>query len=75
MGRIASGVIVIGQATQFNSVSTGLRTGDVIHTLNRTPIESVEQLRSAAAQFKPGDPVVLRIERQGRLQYLAFEME
>jgi len=73
--RISSGVIVIGLAPQFNSVNTGLRTGDVIHTLNRTPIESVEQLRSAVAQFKAGDPVVLRIERQGQLQYLAFEME
>jgi serine protease Do len=73
--RIASGVIVIGQAAQFNLVSNGLRTGDVIHALNRTRIESVEQLRSAVAQLKPGDPIVLRIERQGQLQYLAFEMD
>ena len=73
--RIASGVVVIGQATQFNSANTGLRTGDVIHALNRTPIDSLEQLRSAVAQLKAGDPVVLRIERRGQLQYLAFEME
>jgi serine protease Do len=73
--RIGSGVIVVGQAPGFNSVSSGLRAGDVIHALNRIPIESVEQLKSAVAKLKPGDAAVLRIERQGQLQYLAFEME
>ena len=73
--RIARGVVVVGQAQGFNSVDTGLRPGDVIHSLNRTPIESVEQLQSAVAQLKAGDAAVLRIERQGQSQYLAFEME
>ena len=73
--RIGTGVIVVGQAPGFNSVKTGLRTGDVIHSLNRMPVESVEQLNSAVAQLKPGAAAVLQIERQGQLQYLAFEME
>jgi S1-C subfamily serine protease len=47
----------------------------VIHSLNRTPVKSVDQLKSAVAQLKPGDPAVLRIERRGQFQYLAFEME
>jgi serine protease Do len=73
--RMATGVIVIGRAPGFNSVSTGLQPGDIIHALNRTPIESVEQLKSAVAQLKSGDAVALQIERRGRLHYLAFEME
>lgn len=73
--RLGRGVIVVGQAPDFGSVDTGLRLGDVIHSLNRTPIESVEQLKSAVAQLKPGDAAVLQIERQGQFQYLAFEME
>jgi serine protease Do len=73
--RIGSGVIVVGRAPGFSSVSTALRAGDVIHSLNRTPIESVEQLKSAVAKLNPGDAAVLRIERQGQFQYLAFEME
>ncbi|HVO63654.1 MAG TPA: trypsin-like peptidase domain-containing protein, partial [Terriglobales bacterium] len=72
--RILEGVVVIGQAPGFNSVDTGLQPGDVIHALNRTPIESVEQLQSLVAQLKPGAAAVLRIERQGQFQYLAFEM-
>ena len=73
--HIGTGVIVVGQAPGFNSVHTGLRAGDVILSLNRAPVESVEQLKSAVAQLKPGDAAVLRIERKGQFQYLAFEME
>jgi len=73
--QIGSGVIIVGQAPGFNSIDTGLQVGDVIHSLNRTSIESVEQLKSAVAQLKPGDAAVLRIERKGQFQYLAFEME
>jgi serine protease Do len=73
--RIGTGVIVVGQAPGFNAVRTGLRTGDIIHSLNRTPVESVEQLNSAVAQLKAGAAAVLQIERQGQFQYLAFEME
>ncbi|HYZ86145.1 MAG TPA: trypsin-like peptidase domain-containing protein [Bryobacteraceae bacterium] len=73
--RVRSGVIVIGQAPGFNSVNTGLRQGDIIHSLNRTTVESVDQLKSAVAQLKPAEAAVLRIERRGQFQYLAFEME
>jgi serine protease Do len=66
---------VVGQAPSVNSIDNGLQPGDVIHALNRTPIESVAQLQSVAAQLKAGDAAVLRIERQGQFQYLAFEME
>ncbi len=70
-----TGVVVVGQAPGFSSANTGLRVGDVIHSLNRTPVASIEQLRSAANELKPGDSAVLRIERDGQFQYLAFEME
>jgi serine protease Do len=73
--RIRTGVIVVGQAPGFNSVNTRLRVGDVIHSLNHTPVESVEQLKSALSRLKPGDSAVLQIERRGQFQYLAFEME
>jgi S1-C subfamily serine protease len=73
--RIGIGVLVVGQAPGFNSVATGLRVGDVIYSLNRASIGSLEQLKSAVAQLKPGDAAVLGIERKGQFQYLAFEME
>jgi serine protease Do len=73
--RSATGVIVIGLARGFDAVDTGLQPGDVISSLNRTPIKSVVDLRTALGRVKPGDGVVVRIERLGRFRYLAFEME
>jgi serine protease Do len=73
--RLPSGVVVVGRAAEFNSADSGLQAGDVIHTLNRTSIDSVVTLRTAVRALKPGDAVVLQIERSGGLQYLAFDME
>jgi serine protease Do len=73
--RISSGVVVVGRAAEFNSADSGLQAGDVIHSLNRTPIDSVVTLRTAVRALKPGDAVVLQIERGGGLEYLAFDME
>jgi len=73
--RVSDGVLVLERAWSFDSVETGLQAGDVIHSLNRSPIKSIEQLKSAVAGVKRGDSVVLHIERMGQFQYLAFEME
>ncbi len=73
--RIPSGILVVAEVAEFNSINAGLHTGDLIHALNRAPLGSVEQLRSALRQFKPGDAIVLQIERDGQMQYLPFEME
>ena len=54
---------------------TGLQTGDVIHSLNITPITSMDELRAAVQHLKVGDPVVLQVERTDGLTYLSFEME
>jgi serine protease Do len=54
---------------------TGLQTGDIIHRLNTTPIDSMDTLRTALASLKTGDPVVLQVERDGGLMYVSFEIE
>jgi serine protease Do len=73
--RMASGVIVAARTAFGASADSGLVTGDVIHAMNGTTIISLEALSTAIQRVKPGDPVVLQIERDGQLQYLAFEME
>ncbi|MFZ0899390.1 MAG: trypsin-like peptidase domain-containing protein [Candidatus Sulfotelmatobacter sp.] len=73
--RIASGVIVLGRAADLTTPETGLQTGDVIHSLNITPITSMGELRAAVQHLKVGDPVVLQVERSDGLTYLSFEME
>jgi serine protease Do len=73
--RIPSGVVVLGRAADLFLPDTGLQAGDVIHQLNTTPIRSMDTLRSAVQPLKPGDPVVLQVERADGLTYVSFEME
>ncbi|HEX8813229.1 MAG TPA: trypsin-like peptidase domain-containing protein, partial [Terracidiphilus sp.] len=63
--RIPSGVIVVGRAADPIMPDTGLQTGDVIHQLNTTPIDSVSTLRAGVQALKTGDAVVLQVERDG----------
>jgi serine protease Do len=72
--RIRSGVLVVAQALDAGSTQTGLAAGDVIHTLNRTPVGTLEDLRAALHVLKSGDAVALGIEREGGLLFLPFEL-
>jgi S1-C subfamily serine protease len=67
--------VVLAESGGPNVVDTGLQAGDIICAIARTPLQSVSQLRATLNSLKSGDPVVLQIERDGKLQYLAFEME
>ena len=72
--RIRAGVLVVAQALDAGGTPTGLEAGDVIHTTNRTPIGTLEDLRAALRALKSGDAVVLGIERAGGLLFLPFEL-
>jgi serine protease Do len=71
--RVSSGVVVIGRTS--NSSRLDLSQGDIIHAVNREIVRNVEVLRELVAQFKPGDPVVLLVERQAGLGFISFEMD
>jgi serine protease Do len=73
--RIPSGVIVLGQAADLITPETGLQTGDIIHSINTTPVTSMDELRSSVRSLKTGAAVVLQVERSDGLTYLSFEME
>ncbi|MCU1293407.1 MAG: peptidase and chymotrypsin/Hap [Bryobacterales bacterium] len=70
--RISSGVVVVAQSPELNSFTSNLHAGDIIHSFNQTPVESVQQLRSMLHSMKPEQAIVLQIERAGKLQYVAF---
>lgn len=69
------GVIVAALAAGPASSETALQVGDVIHEVNGAAVTSVESLNRAMEKLKRGDAVALFIERDGKLQYLAFEVE
>jgi S1-C subfamily serine protease len=73
--RSESGIVVVAQVAGSRTVDTGLKTGDIIRAIGRTPLQTVSQLQAIVRELKPGDPIVLQVERNGKLQYLAFEMD
>ena len=73
--RMGSGVIVAARTNFAATVDSGLQTGDVIHAMNGTPIISMDALNTGIKALKTGDSVVLQVERDGKLQFLSFEME
>jgi serine protease Do len=73
--RSDSGVVVVAQTAGPSVVDTGLETGDIIRAFDRTPLQSTSQLQTMVRNLRSGDPVVLQVERKGKLQFLAFEMD
>ena len=66
---------MVAQISGSNASDTGLEAGDIIRAVDRTALQSTSQFETLVRDLRPGDPVVLQVERKGKLQYLAFEME
>src|ERR1700722_17079420 len=73
--RSDNGVLVAGLLGGEPATAADLGAGDVIRAVNGQPLDDSQQLRQILAGLKPGDAVVLEVERQSVLQYVAFEME
>jgi len=73
--RIRSGVIVAARTPSGGLLGEGPEPGDVIHSVNTTPIKDLAGLKAALKDLHAGDPVVLQVEREGALSYLVMEYE
>jgi len=71
--RIGSGVLVAARAIESN-VDVPLEAGDVIHTVNGASVKTGDELRSALNHTSRNSPVVLQIERSGKLMFIAFKL-
>ena len=72
--RDPNGIIVVARATGSAS-DVPLLPRDVIRTLNRRPMTTLQGLRDALRAVTPGTPVTLQIQREGRLMYVTFTLE
>jgi len=68
------GVVVAARAAG-SPYSTLLAPGDVIYSVNGTPVTTVAALRESLDRLKANEPMVLQIEREGHLRYLDLELE
>jgi serine protease Do len=73
--RLASGVIVAARTPDPHAADVQLSAGDIIHALNGRPIVTLFQLQDELDALSPHDPAVLQIERDGTLQFVAFELD
>ncbi len=68
------GIVVAARAAGARS-EVPLQPRDVIRSLNNTKMFTLNQLRTAVSELKPGAPVTLQVQREGRLMYVAFTFE
>jgi serine protease Do len=67
------GIIVVARSSEGADIP--LTTGDVIRTLNGQPMTTLERLRAALQSLPSGTPVVLQIQREQRLLFVAFTLD
>ena len=73
--RRPSGVVVAAHVASSPYSGPTLETGDVIYAMNRRVVSTVAGLRAMLDRLKPGDAVVLLVEREGKLIYVSLELE
>lgn len=74
--RLPSGVMVIDHTREAaDGANAGLTTGDTIRSINGAAVGSVDQVRAILGTLARQSPIVLQIERNGRLMFLGFELD
>ena len=68
------GLIVAARAAGATG-EVPLTTGDVIRSFNRQPMTTLERLRAALKALPSGAPIVLQIQREGKLQFVTFSLQ
>ena len=72
--RGSAGVIVAARVADGPWTNRLFQAGDVIYSLNGVVTGRLAELRRALAEIKPGEPVVIYLERFGKTRFVAFEM-
>jgi len=68
------GIIVVARSTGAIA-DVPLLPRDIIRSLNKEPTATLAGLRLLLQALKPGAPVTLQIQRDGRLMYVSFTVE
>jgi serine protease Do len=74
-GDDGSGVIVSARVEMGKGAPVPLERGDLIRAVNGTTVATPAALRAAVEHVPVRGAVVLQVQRDGRLEYMAFERE
>ena len=80
---LSTGKTVLGQTISYPAgkpakVTAAVMTllpGDVIRSLNTQPMTTLDRLRTTVKATAPGEPMVLQIQRDGKLLYVPITLE
>jgi serine protease Do len=75
MLRSREGVLVASLVPSASHGEGAFVPGDVIHAVNERKVTNLESLRQILSGLSFGDAVVVHVERQGRMRYVAREMD
>jgi serine protease Do len=73
--RGREGVLVAARAGGTAPADDSLQPGDVVYAVNGVSVRGLGELRSAVGRPAAGEPLVLHVERDGRLVYVVVETE
>jgi serine protease Do len=73
--RRPAGVVVAARKASAPYAGPSLETGDVIYAVNRDVVSNVQDLRQMLDHMKGGQAVVLLVERDNRLIYVALTLD
>jgi S1-C subfamily serine protease len=70
--RGTEGVLVAARSGSSPGAEDDLRPGDVVYAVNGVSVRGLAELRSAVTRAAPGEPLVLHVERGGKLVYVGW---
>ena len=73
--RSKSGILIASLLSGEPATLADLQQGDVIRRLNGQPVNDTAHFRYELATLPKSYPVVLEIERDNTIQFVAFEIE
>jgi serine protease Do len=73
--RLGRGVLVAARSADSPMADRGLHPGDVIVSMNGAPITALADLRSGIGRLPTHAAVVLQVQRDGQLMYIALELQ
>jgi serine protease Do len=73
-GPSVTGALVAARASE-TAGEYGILPGDLVVSVNRTPVKGLDDFRQLIARLPPDAPCALQVLRQGQFLFLAFEIE
>lgn len=73
--RKSVGILVANVLASAGRSAGVLETGDIIYSVNRKSVGTLDEIKGALASTRPGDIVVLQVERDEKLRYIEVSVD